>query len=885
PFVIQGIPTFMSPTFTIRSLEDPFCEVDVPVQAPDCEGCSIGLELNDPIFNDGGTPGDPTDDTYTIEVLVLGEFGSGSWITPNGLTGAYGESATFTFPCDEEAAIVEVFDAEDPNCSASVNLSEFYTCPEVNICDAFDLLVEYLPGENCEDIPDVQITVEGLDPPFDITVVNENGAIVFQETASLNTSFILDDLEAGVYVIEAESSTGCARGFDLLVQEGTPFEIQLDYVPNSEECGTGGFIRPTTDPTIPLQFLQWYWVLPNGSIFTDPVTPTIDVNEPGTYTYVATNTTNNCTAQASITLSPDLFLGCVSVTGTLWADEGSCELEGGEIPVPGWAVQIYSTDGTLVTYVITDDNGNWSAELPAGEYFAESSPFQPDLYTSCDPPVGFTVGNMVQHVDVLMPYVEDCVIMYTHVSVGPLRVCEEQSVQVFYCNDGPIVAENAQIEVTFDDLLSIEQVSTPPAQVFDQTYIFNLGDLAPFECGNIEFTIMVACDVELGQSQCVEVIASPNAPCPSPESSWSGATVEVEVNCDQEEGVSFRIENTGLGDMSVPLEYVIIEDVIMMMGNPVVTDPLEATAGIDISLPADGTSYVVWANQEPGSPGAMMPIASIEGCGTDENGEFTTGVINQFATSPSDLDWYRLVCRPITGSFDPNAKVGYPLGYSDENLIEPGTRLTYDLYFQNTGNDFANKVVLVDSLADEFDLNTIRLGGASHPYTYTLDSNRVLTIVFEDIMLPDSTSDPIGSQGVVQFSIDHLADLPLGTVIENEVDIYFDFNAPITTNRTRHKLDREFLPTAVENPLSDLPYWFIYPNPTANWLWIDFPMQHRELESVEIIATDLLGREVLRDDMTQGQAINLKALPAATYLLRFQDRSGRILGKAELIKQ
>ncbi|MEM8586303.1 MAG: hypothetical protein AAGF87_18655, partial [Bacteroidota bacterium] len=47
PFVIQGIPTFMSPTFTIRSLEDPFCEVDVPVQAPDCEGCSIGLELND----------------------------------------------------------------------------------------------------------------------------------------------------------------------------------------------------------------------------------------------------------------------------------------------------------------------------------------------------------------------------------------------------------------------------------------------------------------------------------------------------------------------------------------------------------------------------------------------------------------------------------------------------------------------------------------------------------------------------------------------------------------------------------------------------------------------------------------------------------------------
>ncbi|MEM6878615.1 MAG: T9SS type A sorting domain-containing protein, partial [Bacteroidota bacterium] len=1038
-FVIQGIPTFMSPTFTIRSLEDPFCEVDVAVQAPDCEGCSIGFELSDPIYDDGGTPANTADDTYTIDVIVLGEFGSGSWITPNGLTGQYGVSTPFIFSCADETPMIEVFDAEDETCSASIDLTGFFTCPEIDSCNALTLDILFEEVE-CNELAPISINISGLTPPYFFTIYDDADltSIYSQDTFSTDTSYTID-LPEGYYVFSLTDENGCEHIIEFFHTPQPNFGVSLFYAAD-EECGTtgtiyypglgqpfscsdglqngdetgvdcGGICAPcnfegliidiqdnhgpigtevcldvtvrnfidiasfqfglsyydfaldftgfipnsslpglnvtdsqggnlvitwsSTDfegvnlddeevllsicfentyggasrielsnfttnqffdseenllafSSIPGIFyvadFDWIWILPNGEVVeTNTISLPVD-NQPGTYLLLMTDSNTGCVDTAEITLDPSLFLGCVSVTGTLWADEGSCALEGGEIPVPGWALQIYSSDGNFVTYVITDENGNWSAELPPGDYFAEPSPFQPDLYASCDPAAGFTVANTIPHVDVLMPYVEECVIMYTHVSVGPLRVCEQQSVQVFYCNDGPVVAENAQIEVTFDELLSVEQVSIPPAQVFNQTYVFDLGDLAPFECGTIEFTIMVACDVELGQSQCVEVIASPNAPCPTPDGSWSGATVEVEVACDEEEGVSFRIENTGMGDMSVPLEYMVIEDVIMMMGNPVISDPLEDGEVIDIELPADGTSYIVWANQEPGSPGALMPIASIEGCGTDENGEFTTGVINQFATSPPDLDWYRLVCRPITGSFDPNAKVGYPLGYGDENLIEPGTRLTYDLYFQNTGNDFANRVVLVDSLAEELDLGTIRLGGSSHPYTYTIDENRVLTIIFDDIMLPDSTSDPIGSQGVVQFSIDHLPDLPLGTIIENEVDIYFDFNAPITTNRTHHKLDREFLPTDVEEPINDLPFWYIYPNPTANWLWIDFPLQYRELDRIEMIATDLLGREVLRAELLQGQAINLKVLPTATYLLRFQDDDGRVLGKAELIK-
>ncbi|MEM6398030.1 MAG: T9SS type A sorting domain-containing protein [Bacteroidota bacterium] len=950
PFVIQGIPTAFPPTLTLRSLEDPSCEFNLVVEAPDCEpdpcdSLTLEVELEE-IEECGDLP------LVSINLAGPDSFIFTIFDDPNGTNvfsqETFNSDTSFTLELPEG---LYFFSLENSNCALA---SQLWVAPQ----PVFPVDLIYVPSEDCSTTG--TIYAPGFGNPFSCSDGVQNGNetgvdcggfcppcgtedLIFDvqdaygevgtEVCVDITTRNFDNLSFFIFLISFDPADLSYHSFienpefanffsPLMVSLVNPGEVgiawagnipgtqglfladnevilSLCFTVNSEdpvpisisETGArdndlqqiqvsafGGTINPTS--------FNWTWLNPNGdSIQTNTLSLPVD-NLPGEYLLILTDEETDCTDTTSITLPESIFLGCVSVTGTLWADEGSCMLEGDEIPVPEWVVEITSSDGSINTFVITDENGNWTAELPPGDYTAIPSPYQGDLYTECVPPAGFTVDNTtIQHVDILMPYVEECNIMYTHVSIGALRVCEDREIQVYYCNDGPVVAEDAQLEVTFDDLLSVEQVSFPPAQVFGQTYVFDLGNLAPFECGTITFTVMVDCDAELGQVQCVEVIASPNAPCPTPNNTWSGATVEVEVDCDENTGVSFKIENTGLGDMTVPLEYVIIEDVIMMMGNPVTQDPLDNGDLIEIELPADGTSYVLWSNQEPGSPGAMMPTASIEGCGTDENGEFTTGVINQFLTSPTDLDWYRLVCRPINGSFDPNAKVGYPLGYSEENLIEPGTRLTYDLYFQNTGNDFANRVVLVDTLAEEYDLGTIRLGSASHPYTYSLDTNRVLTIVFDDIMLPDSTSDPIGSQGVVQFTIDHLADLPLGTVIENEVDIYFDFNDPIRTNRTRHQLGREFLPTDVDEPLRDLPFWSVYPNPASDWLKVDFPVQHRGLSRVEAIAIDLLGREVLRVELSQGQPLNLKALPSTTYLLRFQDEDGVVIGKAELIKQ
>jgi hypothetical protein len=49
-------------------------------------------------------------------------------------------------------------------------------------------------------------------------------------------------------------------------------------------------------------------------------------------------------------------------------------------------------------------------------------------------------------------------------------------------------------------------------------------------------------------------------------------------------------------------------------------------------------------------------------------------------------------------------------------------------------------------------------------------------------VLPDSATNPAGSQGFVDFTVYPKPDLPLGTLVPNRAAIYFDHNPPVITN-------------------------------------------------------------------------------------------------------
>jgi uncharacterized repeat protein (TIGR01451 family) len=133
----------------------------------------------------------------------------------------------------------------------------------------------------------------------------------------------------------------------------------------------------------------------------------------------------------------------------------------------------------------------------------------------------------------------------------------------------------------------------------------------------------------------------------------------------------------------------------------------------------------------------------------------------------------------VTGSYDPNEKRVRPEGFFN---LDTDTVLDYTIYFQNTGTDTAFTVVLRDTLPLDVDTRTFRMNGASHPFTYTLTGNGLLTVTFNNILLPDSNTNEPLSHGLVSFSIKPILPLALGTVISNEADIYFDFNEPVITD-------------------------------------------------------------------------------------------------------
>lgn len=106
--------------------------------------------------------------------------------------------------------------------------------------------------------------------------------------------------------------------------------------------------------------------------------------------------------------------------------------------------------------------------------------------------------------------------------------------------------------------------------------------------------------------------------------------------------------------------------------------------------------------------------------------------------------------------------------------------LTYTIRFQNTGNDTAFFVRIQDTLdATSLDVESIRFIDGTHPFKANIYQGQYLVVRFDHILLPDSATNPEGSQGHVIFSINKKKNLPPHSLIQNCAAIYFDFNKPI----------------------------------------------------------------------------------------------------------
>lgn len=227
----------------------------------------------------------------------------------------------------------------------------------------------------------------------------------------------------------------------------------------------------------------------------------------------------------------------------------------------------------------------------------------------------------------------------------------------------------------------------------------------------------------------------------------------------------------------------------------------------------------------------------------------------------------------VVGSYDPNDKQVVPDVLSPAEVMA-GTRVSYTVRFQNTGTYPAERVLITDTLPEGLVPVSIQFHSASHAHSWYLLSG-VLHILFENINLPDSTSDEPGSHGFARLSFLASNTLTVGSSVANVANIYFDYNEPIITNSATFGVE---LGTGV-NDLS-VDGILLYPNPADAVCWLSsaFPMNGR----LELM--DMSGR-LLRTEILTGITVpvNVEGLAPGPYLLRLVQ--GREVRTLQLVKR
>ncbi|GJM35988.1 MAG: hypothetical protein DHS20C18_49890 [Saprospiraceae bacterium] len=873
PFLIQDGPV----NFTLIDNGNDVCTRILTVEPPfsSCDAfCEVSPSILEYSCDDNGTPGVFTDDLFSFSLLVEGNNASAGWTAndPNNSSGVYGVPTTLgPYAISDGVFGMDIVDNENPNCGLAIVV----TPPNDCVCDFFPVgvTISGILELECETgaSTTLSVNVDGGVPPYiyiwsvgattpfieiseggnySITVIDNNGCeAVDTVTIPINSSLIADAgpdqvlscINATV-TLDASNSVGdnliymwtgpngfISNGPVINVTQAGPYLLRI-HEDGDDTCTDSDVVIVVEDIlgnveltsnlincdsarlyyTLPLGTASPTWTYPNNDISNEN---SIGTTQSGYHVLSLINEENGCSITDSILINFDPNQ-CATIEGRLVQDTSlNCMPDADEPGLSGWLIVIES--GTDVFYAVSQADGSYTQRVPLGDYEVYPIPIS-TLWLSCENtyPVSLNTAGETANQDMAVEELEPCPELTVEVTLPILRRCWDRSISVQYCNYGTVAAEDAYVTVTLDDFFDYLSSSIPVASQDGNTFTFELGEIAVNDCDIFIINVNTSCDAALGQSLCTEAKIFPNDPCSPPDVNWSGSSLRVTGECQGNE-VVFIIENIG-ADMVDASNFIVIEDGVMLM---VIPDTVQLNAGdtYEFPLPANGSTYRMEVDQVNLHPGMSHPTAIVEGCGTNEQGEFSTGFVNQFSMDDED-EFIDIDCREIIGSYDPNDKHGFPRGYGEEHYIKPGTGLEYLINFQNTGNDTAFLVVLRDTLSPFLDIRTLRPGASSHAYTWDIEDGKVLVFTFDNILLPDSTTNEAASHGHIEYHIDQLDDLPLETLIENKVAIYFDVNEPVITNTTFHRLGEDYVEvittsTSVVNPLVKV---LAFPNPMVH---------------------------------------------------------------------
>ncbi len=228
----------------------------------------------------------------------------------------------------------------------------------------------------------------------------------------------------------------------------------------------------------------------------------------------------------------------------------------------------------------------------------------------------------------------------------------------------------------------------------------------------------------------------------------------------------------------------------------------------------------------------------------------------------------------ITGSFDPNYKKSNKPDYIDISTVDSSFEFNYSINFQNTGNDTAYKVILIDTLDANLDLLTLRDFKSSHDFTSQLLYNKILKITFDNIMLPDSAANFAASNGFFSYKIKPKKPIVLQENILNRASIFFDYNKPVLTNYTSTQIINNVGIKEISSGLN----FNLYPNPANDFITLELNNinQHYQYYISDQIGKRISSVTSIKDYKTK---INVSLLHQGMYFITLLTTDGNKVTK------
>ncbi|WP_367392078.1 T9SS type A sorting domain-containing protein [Lewinella sp. LCG006] len=831
----------------------------------DASGCTVVTDatiLEDPSFTVtvNGLPTEPCVTDFTLQAVTEGGSGNFTYLWEiNGVVASTTTELVNPAPgqivltvTNENGCSITQFVSYDPFPLVDVNTSGILSCSTGSVV---------LDGSGSTSGPDY--TYQWTGP---------NGFSSDQEVVTVS--------DPGIYVLTVSSISvaGCSSSLEVTVTD-----LTLDFEDGiiTTVLGCNDYRLQGIIPANYFGQIAFEWTFPDGvTTITDE--QTITPTQTGIYTLRTEAIGFDCNFYSTIFIDLEAET-CATINGYVHQDDNEdCAPDPADLPLEGW--EVIATDGVASYVAFTDSEGYYELSVPIATtsvtLIAPSAAWEICLATvELDPALE---EGEARNVDFPVKALVYCPELNVNLSANFLRRCFSNYYYINVTNNGTETAFGAEVILTLDEFVFYENSSLQPTGIVDQTIVWTIDEIAPNETVFFWVQVFVSCNAQLGQTHCSEVFVTPNPLC-APAQNWSGTNLELEADCNGTD-VVFTVRNTGTEDLAESINYIVIEDGVAMM-QPQMIDDLGGDQIETFLFPANGSTYTFQIDQVENHPYSEVLSLSIEGCGLNDQNEFSTGFVTQFSQTTATIS-SDVFCLENVGSYDPNDKAALPVGYGEQHYIVPETELYYRIRFQNTGTDTAFTVVIRDTLSEYLDLRTIDLGVSTHDYTANIGADRALTFTFNNILLPDSTTNLEASQGFVDFRISPDANAPLETIIENDAAIYFDFNEPVITNTVFHTLGRNFLEVVNTEVVPGVAIqWNIFPNPVADQL--ELQLSGEEVpDRLLLQVLDAQGR-LLRQASFSGKTHSLSVadLPAGWYQLRLTLDNGDLLGTAKLVKK